>query len=117
VLNADHCFCSRNMCLGGLTNERTHPGPGSAGVNLTLPTPTAPQGLARQHHATTVMTGGIGAGTLPYMAPELLVTGRGGIVQHVTNRVDIYRSARRRCLGLPAEPCAPCASPPPSLPL
>jgi hypothetical protein len=34
----------------------------------------------------------MGAGTLPYMAPELLVGGLAGpVAQHATNRVDIYR--------------------------
>jgi serine/threonine protein kinase len=32
-----------------------------------------------------------GAGTLPYMAPELLTARTGGWHEHVTNRVDVYR--------------------------
>jgi serine/threonine protein kinase len=48
-------------------------------------------GLARQHQNTTVMTIATGAGTLPYMAPELLVGRGGGLHEHITNRCDIYR--------------------------
>jgi serine/threonine protein kinase len=49
-------------------------------------------GLARQHDTTTVMTRLPGAGTLPYMAPEVLMAGQsGGIHQPITNRCDIYR--------------------------
>jgi hypothetical protein len=50
------------------------------------------QGLARQHQSTTVVTAVVGAGTLPYMAPELLEARTGGLHEHITNRVDVYRS-------------------------
>jgi hypothetical protein len=49
------------------------------------------QGLARQHQSTTVVTAVVGAGTLPYMAPELLEARTGGLHEHITNRVDVYR--------------------------
>jgi hypothetical protein len=35
----------------------------------------------------------VGVGTLPYMAPEVLMAGRpgGGVQQPITNRCDMYR--------------------------
>jgi serine/threonine protein kinase len=52
-------------------------------------------GLARQHDATTVMTHVAGVGTLPYMAPEVLMASQtNGIHQPITNRCDIYRCAQ-----------------------
>jgi serine/threonine protein kinase len=50
-------------------------------------------GLARHHDSTTVMTIMAGVGTLPYMAPEVLMAGRpgGGVQQPITNRCDMYR--------------------------
>jgi serine/threonine protein kinase len=51
-------------------------------------------GLARQHDATTVMTHVAGVGTLPYMAPEVLMASQNsGLTQPITNRCDIYRCA------------------------
>jgi hypothetical protein len=51
-------------------------------------------GLARQHQDTTMMTEHVAAGTLPYMAPELLASGQIGIAfLKPTNRVDIYAFA------------------------
>jgi serine/threonine protein kinase len=41
--------------------------------------------------AVVMPTGAVAAGTLPYMAPELLVGGT--VTQHMTNRVDIYSMA------------------------
>jgi serine/threonine-protein kinase len=54
-------------------------------------------GLARQHDATTVMTHVAGVGTLPYMAPEVLMASQtNGVHQPITNRCDIYRCG---CFG------------------
>jgi eukaryotic-like serine/threonine-protein kinase len=51
-------------------------------------------GLARQQAQTTMVTDHVGAGTLPYMAPELLVGQRIGVAAlPITNRVDVYAAA------------------------
>jgi serine/threonine protein kinase len=48
-------------------------------------------GLARQHLRTTMDTRHLGVGTLPYMAPELLIGAHLGVAAlPVTNRIDIY---------------------------
>jgi serine/threonine protein kinase len=61
-------------------------------------------GLARQHHSTTVVTQMAGVGTLPYMAPEVLMAlgaQPGDMRMPVTNRCDVYRYA-----ALPDNVCA-----------
>jgi serine/threonine protein kinase len=52
-------------------------------------------GLARQHQDTSIlMTDHVAAGTLPYMAPELLASGHMGITfLQPTNRMDVYSFA------------------------
>jgi serine/threonine protein kinase len=52
-------------------------------------------GLARQHQDTTIlMTQHVAAGTLPYMAPELLASGHMGLAfLQPTNRMDVYSFA------------------------
>jgi hypothetical protein len=52
-------------------------------------------GLARQHQDTSIlMTEHVAAGTLPYMAPELLASGHMGIAfLQPTNRMDVYSFA------------------------
>jgi serine/threonine protein kinase len=44
-------------------------------------------GLAREHLSTTVYTDDAHAGTIRYMAPELLQ----GTVSRFTDKIDIYR--------------------------